>query len=385
MEGSATAVSLDDDEMSIADALLVLSRQKKLLIRVPLAITVLTAAVTFALPNVYKGTAVLLPPQQAQSGAAALLSQLGGVAGMAAGVANIKNPGDLYVGMLQSRTIADKLISKFNLKKVYVTDSQEIARKKLDENTTITAGKDGFITIDVQDTDKELVAPLANAYTDELLQLSKTLAVTEASQRRVFFERELEQAKNNLATAEAKLKTGLATRGVTSVEGETRAIVETVGRLRAQVSAKEIQLNSMKPFVTASNPDYRRVEEELSSLRAELLKLENGQGKDDESSPVGSHGLNNIKLLRDVKYYEMLYELLAKQYEVARLDEAKDPSIIQVLDPAVEPEKKFKPKRTLIVLLAGFIGVILAIVAAFVREAVQRVRSTIKTRLAEEA
>lgn len=356
---------VSNNEITTLDFVIALARRKKFLLAVPIATAVLVGAVTFALPNGYKATTKLLPPQQSQSSAAALLSQLGGVAGMAAGVAGLKSPSDLYVGMLKSRTIADELISRFNLKKAYNVESNEKARRLLEENTVVSAGKDGLITIDVEDENQKLVAPLANAYVEQLLGLTRVLAVTEASQRRVFYEQQLEQAKNNLANAETQLKGSLDTRGVVSVDAESRSIVETVGRLRAQTSAKEIQLGSMQAFLTPSNPEYRRVQEELNSLREELGRLENGRAKSEKDvseSGTPQVGLQNIKLLRDVKYYQMLYELLAKQYEVARLDEAKDPSIIQVLDKAVEPEKKFKPKRTIIVALAFVASLFLAIV-----------------------
>jgi uncharacterized protein involved in exopolysaccharide biosynthesis len=148
--------------------------------------------------------------------------------------------------------------------------------------------------------------------------------------------------------------------------------LETVGRLRAQISAKEIELSSMRAFLTENNPSFRKTEEELSSLRAELSKLENGRPQQSVNGEGNQAGLKNIKLLRDVKYNQMLYELLAKQYEVARLDEAKEPSIIQVLDPAVDPERKSKPKRALLVLISTLFAVLAGIGLAFLSEAKQR-------------
>lgn len=356
-----------NDDINLMDVLIFLARHKRRIIGIPLVLAALAGAASFALPNVYKTSAKIMPPQQNQSGAAALLSQLGGMGGMAAGVAGLKSNSDLYIGMLKSRTVADRLISQFKLKSAYDTESQEKARKKLEDNTTISTGKDGLITIDVEDEDRQRVPQIANAYVSQLQQLTKELAVTEAAQRRLFYEQQLEQAKNNLASAEISLKKSLDTNGVISVDNESRAIVETVGRLRAQVSVKEIELNSMRSFVTESNPDYRRKQQELSSLQAELYKLENGRGNDNVKvgSPAQQAGLQNIKLLRDVKYYQMLYELLAKQYEVARLDEAKDPSMIQVLDPAQEPERKFKPKRFVIVLLGAIAGLFISVIFAW--------------------
>ena len=362
---------INANEVSLLELVIIVAKRKKLISIITLAAAIVSALISLSMPNLYKSNVKLLPPQQAQSGAAALLSQLGGVAGMAAGAAGLKNPNDLYVAMLKSRTIADQLIAQFDLKRVYDLEEQEKVRKKLENNTVITSGKDGLITIEVEDKNQLLVARLANAYVTELLRLTRVLAVTEASQRRMFFERQLELSKDKLAAAEVTLKGALDSHGVISVDSESRAIVETVARLRAQASAKEIELNSMRAFVTTNNPRFKLVEEELASLRLELSKLENGRS-DDANGPAKSgekqNGFANIKLLRDLKYHQMLYELLAKQFEAARLDEAKDSSVIQVLDPAIDPEKKFKPLRALIVVISSVFAFLAAIVYVLIAE-----------------
>lgn len=367
---------INANEVGLLELVIIVAKRKKLISIITLVAAIVSAAISLSMPNLYKSNVKLLPPQQAQSGAAALLSQLGGVAGMAAGAAGLKNPNDLYVAMLKSRTIADQLIAQFDLKRVYDLEEQEKARKKLENNTVITSGKDGLITIEVEDKNQLLVARLANAYVTELLRLTRVLAVTEASQRRMFFERQLELSKDNLAVAEVTLKGGLDSHGVISVDSESRAIVETVARLRAQASAKEIELNSMRAFVTVNNPRFKLVEEELASLRLELSKLENGRPGDAEGSAKSGDkqsGFANIKLLRDLKYHQMLYELLAKQFEAARLDEAKDSSVIQVLDPAIDPEKKFKPLRALIVVISSVFAFFAAIVYVLIAEFRRRI------------
>lgn len=360
---------VEDPEISVLDLAIVLAKYKKTILGVTLGAGVVAALVSFALPKEFKATTRLMPPQQ-QTGAAGLLSQLGGISGAAAGVAGLKNPNDLYIGMLNSRTVADNMIARFDLKKVYGTDSQERARIELAEHSSISSSRDGLITIEVLDKDQKRAAPLANAYVQELVKLTKSLAVTEAGQRRLFYERQLEKAKNDLANAEVKLKGAIDTRGFVSVDAESRGMAETVAKMRAQVSAKEIQLNSMSAFITADNPAYRQVQEELASLRAQLAKLENGRPASTATTDAGQvQGLENVRTLRDVKYYQMLYELLAKQYELARLDEAKDASIIQVLDPAVEPERKSKPRRALIVLLSMAFAFIASVAFAFISDA----------------
>lgn len=370
---SSTTTTLPDDELSLLDLLIVLLKHKKKILGLTATGAIMSAGISLALPNVYQAGATLLPPQQQQSGAAAMLSQLSGLAGPAAGVAGIKNPNDLYIGMLKSRTVADRIVSRFNLKKVYESDSLELARGQLAANTDINSGKDGLIVIQVEGRDPKLVAELANAYTAELMDLTKVLAVTEASQRRVFYERQLFTAKDNLAKAEAALSGNLDTHGVVSVESESKAVLETAARLRAQISAKEIELNSMRAFVTSTHPDFKRTEEELNSLRREMANLQNGRN----TLPVAeagnkTEGLQNIQRLRDLKYYQALYELLAKQYEVARIDEAKNPGIIQVLDPATTPERKFKPKRSVIVIASTLGAFALACVWVLMSDAFGR-------------
>ncbi|WP_254926527.1 Wzz/FepE/Etk N-terminal domain-containing protein [Janthinobacterium sp. PC23-8] len=375
MQTNATELKSEttSTDADLMDLLIILAKHKKLIFLFPLIAAIVMAGVTMTLPNIYKASTKLLPPQQAQSSASALLSQLGGVAA-AVGGSGMKNPNDLYIGMLRSRTISDQLAKKFNLMSVYQTNSAEKVRNILAENTMITSGKEGLITIEVEDKDRKLVSSLANGYVEELLKLTKVLAVTEAGQRRMFFERQLEISKNNLEAAEKTLKGALDTHGVISVDSDSRVIVETIGRLRAQVSAKQIQLASMQAFVTENNQDYKRAQEELTSLRSELYKLENGRPETaaqqkGNDNPVG---LQNIKILRDLKYNQMLHELLSKQYEMARLDEAKDVSVIQVLDTAIEPENKVKPARLSLVVVATVLALFAAISWAFLSELKER-------------
>lgn len=368
----ATSKDAVENGFDFLECLVIFAKHKKLILGLPLVAAIVSGAVGMALPEVYKASAKLLPPQQAQSGTAALLAQLGGAGGAAAlGASGVKNPNDLYIGMLKSRTIADNVIERFKLKTVYDTVSQEEARTKLADRTTFTSGKDGLILLDVEDSDKKRVAQIANAYISELLNLTKVLAVTEASQRRLFFERQLEISKNNLATAEMQLKGAMDKHGIISVDSDSRAIVETVSRLRAQIAAKEIQFGAMQAFVTSNNQDFKRTQEELNSLRTELFKLQNGRPNVDVDASAGvknQAGLENIKIVREVKYHQMLYELLSKQYEMSRLDEAKDSSVIQILDPAVEPERKYKPRISIIVVLTGLLTLLASIAWVFIVE-----------------
>lgn len=365
----------DDDEINLLDLLIVLAKHKKMILGLPFAAAVLVAGISLTMPNIYTATTRILPPQQQQSSAAAMLGQLGALAGGAGAALGIKNPNDLYVGMLKSRTVADNLIQQFKLTERFETEKQDDTRKVLETITAISAGKDGIISIEASDEDPKFAADLANAYVSELYKLTQNLAVTEASQRRLFFEKQLKIARNELAGAETAFKQTQEKTGVLELGAQGKAMIEAVGEIRAQIAAKEVQLSAMRTFATEQNPDFVRAQQELAGLRGQLAKLE--RGGEAGLVPTGKlpeAGLENIRKLRDVKYYETLYELLAKQYELARVDEAKNASIIQVLDTAVPPDRKSKPKRALMVILTALAVGFMAVLWAFIKEAGEKAR-----------
>jgi uncharacterized protein involved in exopolysaccharide biosynthesis len=365
------------DEISLLDLLIVLAKHKRIVVGVPFVAAILSASASLLLPNYYTGTTRILPPQQSASAATALLNQLGGafggLAGAAGGALGLRNPSELYVGMLKSRTIADKLITRFDLGKVYDEDYISETRKRLAKETTISTGRDGIITVEVDDKDTKRAADLANGYVEELKKLTKVLAVTEASQRRLFFEQQLLQAKDSLTAAEITARQGLQKGGIAQVDAQGRSMIEVTARLRAQISAKEVQLGAMRTFAAEGNPELQRTQQELEALRRELSRNEGSSATPAANMDANrASGLDNLGRLRDVKYYEFLYELLAKQYELAKIDEAKDATIIQVVDKAIEPDRKSRPKRSLIVIFVTFATLIGAVIWVFVREAVTR-------------
>jgi len=364
------------DEVSSLDLLIVLAKRKRIVFGVPLVAAMAATVISFLFPNIYTGTTRILPPQQSASAASALLNQLGtafgGLAGVAGGALGTRNPSDLYVGMLKSRTIADNLIARFELGKVYDEDRVSDARKRLEKETTIIAGRDGIITIEVDDRDPKRAAELANAYVEELMKLTKVLAVTEASQRRLFFERQLLQAKDNLTASEVAARQGLQKGGLAQVDAQGRSMIAVTARLRAEISVKEVQLGAMRTFAAEGNPELQRAQQELEALRRELSRVEGSSSVASiaRGDASGNKGLGNLGLLRDVKYYEFLYELLAKQFELAKIDEAKDATVVQVMDKAIEPDRNSKPKRALIVVLTTLVTLFVSVVWVFILEAI---------------
>lgn len=359
------------EQLDVVEVLAGLIRQKRLLLGVTAATTTLALVASLMMPPVYTATATILPPQPQSSGLAAALGSLGVLGGAAGGMAGIKNPNDLYVGMLQSQTVSDALIGRFALAKRYEKGTLVETRKALEAVSSISAGKDGLISISVEDEDPKFASELANAYIAELKKLNQTLAVTDASQRRLFFEKQLEKIKADLADAEVQLKKTQQATGLVAPEGQVAAVITGVAEIRAQIAAKEVQLASMRSMVTDSNPDYQRTREELQAMKQQLQQLESKDKQGSMSLGAGNlpeSGLVYVRALRNMKYQEVLFELMAKQYELAKIDEAKESSLIQVLDAAKPPDRKSKPKRALMVALGLMGGLFAGVLLALVRE-----------------
>ena len=364
--------STTTDEIDLLDVLIVLARQKKWIAGCTIGIGSAALAASLLMTPIFTSTAKIMPPQQQSSGMAAMLGQLGALAGAAGGIAGPKNPNDLYVGMLQSQTVADNLTQRFKLKEHFGTVTQVDTRNMLAGISTISTGKDGLISVSIDDEDPKFAAELANAYVDELVKLTQTLAVTDAAQRRLFYEKQLQATKDKLAQAEVALKKTQEKTGMLQPDGQVQAIIANVAELKATIAAKEVQLAAMRSFATEQNPDFMRTQQEINGLKTQLAKLEQGQPEAGDflvpTGKVPQTGLEYVRKLRDVKYYETMFELLAKQYELAKIDEAKDSSTIQVLDKATVPDKKSKPKRARIVLAGIFIGFLFGAITAFTRE-----------------
>ena len=369
-----------EDEISLLEILIVIVRSRWLITKVVVYAALVAVIVSLLLPIRYTATTSILPPQQTSSAGSALMAQLGNLgsaASLAGGSLGLKNPNDLQVAMLRSRTVEDAMLDRFHLVELFKVKQRSDARTKLEKVVDIDSGlKDGLIRISVTDRDPRRAAEMANGYVEEFKRLSANLAVTEASQRRLFFEQQLAQAKDNLANAEEDLKkTGLKT-GLIQLDSQTRATIELVAELRGEIAAKEVQINAMRSFATGENPELQMAEQQLAGLRSQAEKM--GAASEDASNaliPKGGMqeaGVEYIRKLRDVKYFETIFDLVARQYEIAKVDEARQGATVQVVDRAIVPDRRSSPKRTLIVLGAAVFGLFLGVVWAFSREGLTR-------------
>ncbi len=344
----------------LLDLLLALAQRKWFILAMTLAGGLVMGITAFLLPPMYTATASIMPPQQQQSTASALLGQLGPLAGAAGSSLGIKTPADLYIGILGSRTIADDLIQAFDLRRLYRVKTLTDARKILTSRSAFSSGKDPMIKISIEDHDPKRAAALANAYVDELYKQNGRLALTESAQRRLFFEREMEAQKKSLADAEVALRKTQERTGVLQVNSQVESIIRTMAQLRAEIASREVALSSLKSAATPQNPEVVRQETEVAAMRDQLQKLEasNDPGRPGDplipTSRVPTVGLEYVRALRDLQYNETLFELLSKQYEAARIDEAKEAPVIQVVDPAVPPERKSSPHRAILAFVGAF-------------------------------
>jgi len=362
-----------DDWVDLAALARLVATRRSLVLAVAGLAAVVSALVALLLPNTYTATAVIMPPQQDQSGASAILGQIvsstsGGAAGVATAL-GLKNPNDLYVGILKSRTVADKLIERFQLLEIYGHDTWVETREALEDCTAVTAAKHGLIRIAFEDEDPQRAADIANAYVEELESLTKTLAISDASRRRLYYEQKVKEAKVALAQADSGLRRVQESTGLIKMDEQARAIFEAVATLRGAIAAKEVELAGMRSFATDQNPDYVRQAKALQSMKQQLAGLErnNRLGAGDILVPTGKipeAGHAYVESLRNVRYFEAVYEQLAKQLELAKVEEGKNATIIQMVDRAVPPDKKSGPKRALIV--AGSVLLALVCIVAWI-------------------
>ena len=330
-----------DDEISLLDLLQVVADNLRLLVLAPLAAGLLALGFTFTIAPSYNAVTKFMPPQQQQSGAAAMLAGLGALGGLAGAAGGLKSPADQYVAFLKSNSVQDALIDRFKLTDRYESKLRTDTRLQLTGNVQIASGKDGLISVDASDTDPVFAAQLANAHVEELRVLLNRIAVTEAQQRRLFFENQLKQTKDNLVKAEQALKASGVNSGV--LNANPQAAVEGLAKLKAGITAQDIKLASMRGYLTESAPDFKQAQVEMAALRSQLARYEREQ-------PVlagDNKGASDyISKFRDFKYQETLFELFAKQYEMARIAETREGPVIQDLAMAHTPKRKCNPKKT---------------------------------------
>jgi tyrosine-protein kinase Etk/Wzc len=353
-------------------------RRRKLVLVEAAALILFASVVAILLPSLYIATVAIMPPQSGSSSAAMLaqLGNLGALASMGGGGLGVKNPNDMQVALLKSRTTEYAMVERFQLQAEYHKRYISSARARWEKMTSIDSGlKDGLIRLSVTDRDPRRAAELANGWVEEYQRVTAKLALTEAAQRRMFFEREVNGERDELQRSEDNLKDTEDRTGVLELDGQARALIASAALLRAQIAAKQVEIRAMREFATSDNPDMARAEQELSGMVGQLtaMDVDSDHPTGDLIAPKGKMtqtGLEYARALREEKFHEAMYELLTRQYEVARVDEARQGSIVQVIDPAIPPDRPGSHYRLWIFLAGLILALPLALLTAWIVELV---------------
>lgn len=340
----------DGAELGLLDVARFLGSRWKRLAGTAVVAGAIGYGIAWLIPPTFTARTLFVPPQQQQqSVAASALSSLGALASLTGG--SVKTPADQFVSLLQSVNVEDRIIDRFDLMKLYEKKYRAQARKELEQSVRITLGKkDGLITVEVDAESPRLAADMANQYVEELRRITGELALSEAKQRRVFFEGELTRVKTSLAEAQAALqRSGI---GAGALKTEPKTAAENYARIKASITLAEVRLQTMRSTLADNSSEMKQQAATLEALRLQLRQVEAAsRDSETETDYVGTY--------REFKYQEALFETFAKQYELARMDESKEGSLIQVVDVATPPELKSKPARALIAVGAAFTALLL--------------------------
>jgi capsule polysaccharide export protein KpsE/RkpR len=348
--------------------------------------------ILFLIPNSYESTTTLMPPDsggnmdfplalgaimdKGGSGSGGGSSSGGGgggsgLSGIAGSLLGLKGQGDIFIGVLQSETIENRLIDRFDLRRVYWTKYYASARDKLQSSTTITSDrKSGIITITVSDHRSDRAQKLAQAYVEELDHTMSRVSTSAARRERVFLEDRLKQVKRDLDTASRRLGDFSSKNAIMDVDDQAKAMMEAEGQLEGQLMADQSELAGLQEIYSDNNVRVKALKAQIAGLNQQIVKFGGTPGNGTDTIPgMQSPTLRALPLVgtvyvdyfRESKIQEKIYEVLTQEYELAKVEEAKEIPPVRVLDPADLAEKKSWPPRGRILLIAALLGVFFAI------------------------
>lgn len=352
---------MSSEDLNIIEYWHVIVRRKKFIATLTGAAAAISIIISLLLPKIYSASASVLPPQQESGLASGLLSQVpGNIGGLAGSLLGMQSKADVWVGILKSQTVRDAIITRFNLRERYKADNIEDTRKVLDKMVTVRMSEDDeIISITVEDKDPAAARDMANAFIEELDRVNRTVIMTSGRRTREFVDKRLSEAGDELKRLEAEMKSFQERHGAIQLDEQGKAIIESMGKVKGALIAKEVELQTLMSYAAPTNPHVSLLKDEIDGLRAKLSEFEHGGNLANGSVFIPTSRLPSLNIqfarkLREAAVQQTLYELLTQQYELARIQEAKDSPTVQVLDYATTPEKKTKPKRSLIVLLSTF-------------------------------
>lgn len=391
-----------DEEINLLDYWQVIKRRRRVVIYLFLASVISTAIISLLMTPIYQAKATLVPVESSQGRFAAAIGSLQNIpfVGGAVGGALGKTATDKLVSILNSRTVAEETINKLDLTRVIFKEKwdekkgqwktekpptmQDTVRLLQMDMVKVTDDRKGLISVSVEYENPKLAAAIANEYTVALQDFLSVNAISLAKRNRIFLGKQLELTKADLQKTEEDLKSYQTEKKVMAMDAQSEAAIKALAELKAQIIAREVQLGAFREFATKANPDVKGMEDELRELRLQLKRLETGSRKPGSDDSIGAIitlkeaptvGLGYVRLKRDALIQEKVFELLTQQYEMARIEEGKDDITFQVIDPAVPPEKRFKPKRALNIMLAGVASSFFGLILVFFLEYIEKQKS----------
>ena len=361
---------IGSDEINLLEYFSVLSKRKRFIGALTVGVFVLSIVGSLLLPDRFAATARVMQGAQDNSMKVSMMAALPDGLGSAAGGLFGKSSTDAWVGILESNSVRDGIIKRFGLREAYGKDTIEDTRKELGGNISVVNTKEDVVVITVEDEDPRKAAAMANAFVDELDRINRDAVMTSGKSTRLFVEKRLVETKGELTRIEDGIRAFQMANKALKLDDQSAAIIESFGDLRGRLAAKEVELQVLRSYATDSNPQMQTIKAEIGGLRRQLTDAQEGTLSDTfiPTNRIPDLSLQYARLLRDAKVQETLFELLTQQYELARIQEAKDSPTIQVLDLATVPEKKSGPKRGLIVVLAAFSALVLTSIWAFIAE-----------------
>ncbi len=367
---------LEAEKVNIYTYLTILVGYRRFIFLNLLGVCLIVAIISLLLPSWYLATTTILPPGGEALGLGMASSLMGTASGLATSFSLpfMATPSDIFAAILKSRTVGEVVVEKENLMEAYKTKSMERALRELFAHVSVKVTEEGLISLSYEDKDKIRTAKVANRFVEELDRVNRETSASQAKNARVFIEERLVQTQMELTRAEENLKRFKEENKTILLDDQMRAAIEKAADLKAQLVSSEIDLNVLSKTMSSSHPQIRSLRSRINEIKKqlEILQLgnqtENTKGKtvlDVPFTEVPSLSLKLARLVREVKIQEGVFELLTQQYEQYKIQETKDTPTIQVLDRAVPPEKRVKPKRALLVVLSGILSIFASTVFIF--------------------
>jgi uncharacterized protein involved in exopolysaccharide biosynthesis len=382
---STMSVQSDRDD-SLLSYIEVIIKYRKMICYVVGTTSILSMIVALVWPNMYKATARVLPPRVTSSGISALFSNGDdSLTGLAGNLLRSPTPASQYVGIMRSRTVVEALNQKFDLENIYGCKYIEDVAEKLKQRSTIAISKkDQIIIVSVIDRDPQRAADMANAYIDMLDQINRKLNITQGKRKRLFLESRVKKVHGDLNMAEMELKSFQEKYHLVSIAEQAKVALEGAAEIKGMIIAAETELEVFKQFGTERQIEAVMLKAKIEELHKHLNTIE--QGEKSETNSYDDPGMNKdsnfyipidqlprlgmqlMRLTREAKLLEKLFELLTAQYEMAQIEEAKDVNTIQILDSAIPPERKHSPKIFVIVFSSMIVSALFAVLLSFILE-----------------